>query len=92
MDTLWWVAIIVLLVVVAGFIYQRSRQTRTDQAQDRRISVQQQGGAHSAAEEISQREERRLGGMSAEDRAWETASLERNQDREARAQRATDTD
>ena len=49
------------------------------------MSVQEQGRAQSPAEEISQREERRLGAMTAEDRAWETASLQKNREREERA-------
>jgi hypothetical protein len=92
MDTLWWVVIVAVLVVGAIVVALRSRQTRADQAQDRRINVQRQGGAHSAAEEISQREDRRLGGMSVEDRDWETASLARQRERDARTQRDTDGD
>jgi hypothetical protein len=83
MDTLWWVVIVAVVIVGAIVVVVRSRQTQAEQAQDLRMSVQQQGGAHSAGEEISQREDRRLGGMSADDRAWETASLERQRDREA---------
>ena len=37
----------------------------------------------SAGAQTRQREERRLGGMSAEDRDWEQASLQRNRDRQA---------
>ncbi len=92
MDTLWWVVIVAVLVVGAIVVALRSRQNRANQAQNRRISVQRQGGAHSAAEEISQREDRRLGGMSVEDRAWETASLARQRERDARTQRDTDGD
>jgi hypothetical protein len=92
MDTVSWVVLVGALIVGAIVVAARSRQTRAEQAQDRRMGVQRAGGAHSPAEEISQREDRRLGGMSAEDRAWETASLERNREREAPAPRATDTD
>ena len=66
------------VIVLAVYVYLRSRRTQVSQAQDRRMSMQEQGRAQSPAEEITQREEHRLGGMSAEDRAWETASLERN--------------
>jgi membrane protein implicated in regulation of membrane protease activity len=90
MDTLWWIAIVIVLVVAAIFVFLRSRRTEADRAQDRRITVQKEGGAHSAGEEISQREDRRLGGMSAEDRAWETASLERQRDRDEQARSAND--
>jgi hypothetical protein len=51
--------------------------------QDQRMLVQEQGRAHSPAEEISQREERRLAGMSTEDRDWEQASLQRHRDAQA---------
>jgi hypothetical protein len=92
MDTLWWVVLVAVLVVGAIVVAVRARQTRAEQAQDRRFTIQREGGAHSLADEISRREGRRLGGMSAEDRAWETASLERNRGREAPAPRATDSD
>jgi hypothetical protein len=59
-------------------------RTPSRRDQEQRMLVQEQGRAHSPAEEISQREERRLAGMSAEDRAWEQASLQRN--REAQGQ------
>jgi hypothetical protein len=92
MDTVSWVVLVAALIVGAIVVVVRSRQTRADQAQDRRMSVQRKSGARSPAEELSQREDRRLGGMSAEDRAWETASLERNRERDAPAPRATDTE
>jgi hypothetical protein len=44
------------------------------------MGAQEESRAHSPGEEISQREERRLTGMSAEDRDWEQASLQRNRD------------
>ena len=46
--------------------------------QERRMSIQEQGQATSPGEEVSQRETRRLAGMSEEDRAWEQAALQRN--------------
>ena len=45
-------------------------------------------GTADPSEEISQREDRRLGAMTAEDRAWETARLERHRERKERASRA----
>ncbi len=92
MSTQWWIVIVAVLVVVAVFVYLRSRQTQVSRARDTRMSVQEQGRAQFPAEEISQREDRRLAGMTAEDRAWETASLERNRERIERAQRAKETD
>ena len=92
MSTGWWVVIVIVLIVGAIVVYLRSRQAQVNRARESRMSVQELGRAQSPAEEISQREDRRLGGMSAEDRAWETASLERNRDMEERAQRAKATD
>jgi hypothetical protein len=53
-------------------------RTRSQREQDQRMADQERDRARTPEEEISQREERRLAGMSAEDRAWEQASLERN--------------
>ena len=92
MSTQWWVVVVVVLIVIAVVVYLRSRRTQVSQAQDRRMSMQEQGRAQSPAEEITQREEHRLGGMSAEDRAWETASLERNREQVERAQRAEEAE
>jgi hypothetical protein len=92
MSTQGWVVIVAVLIVIAVFVYLRSQRTQVSQAQDRRMSMQEQGRAQSPAEEISQREEHRLAGMSAEDRAWETASLERNRERVESAQQTKETD
>ena len=51
----------------------------------RRLMDEDARRASSSAEQSSQREERRLGGMTAEDREWEQASLQRNRDRQARS-------
>jgi hypothetical protein len=60
-------------------------RTRGQREQEQRMAVQEQDRAHTPEEEISQREARRLAGMSAEDRAWEQASLERNRATQERA-------
>jgi cbb3-type cytochrome oxidase subunit 3 len=91
MSTQWWVVIAIVLVGVVVFAYLRSRRHQVSQTRELRMSAQEQGRAQSSAEEISQREDRRLGAMTAEDRAWETASLERHREREARASRARAT-
>ena len=75
-----WILVAVVVVVAIIFAYQRSRQTQVRQTRDLRMGAQEQGRAQSPGEEISQREERRLTGMSAEDREWEQASLQRNRD------------
>jgi len=48
--------------------------------QERRTAIQDQRQATSPSEEVSQRETRRLDGMSVEDRAWEQAALQRHRD------------
>lgn len=53
-------------------------QSQSSRDRDRRMETQEQTRANSSAEEVSQREDRRLAGMSAEDRAWEQASLQRH--------------
>ena len=77
MEAQWWLILVVVGIVVAVIVYRKSLQTRDSREQTHRMSVQAQGQAHSPAEEISQREDRRLAGMSADDRAWEQASLQR---------------
>lgn len=56
----------------------RGRELRQGDERDERQ-------ASSTGDQSSQREERRLGGMSAEDRAWEQASQQRNRDRQAQS-------
>ena len=77
-----WVLVAVVVIVAIIVAYQRSRQSQVRQARDLRMGAQERGRAASPGEEISQREERRLTGMSAEDREWEQASLQRNRDRQ----------
>ena len=75
-----WILVAVVVIVAIIVAYQRSRQSQVRQTRDLRMSAQEQGRAQSPGEEISQREDRRLSGMSAEDREWEQASLQRNRD------------
>ncbi len=75
-----WIFIAVVVIVAIIVAYQRSRQSQVQQTRNLRMGAQEQGQAQSPSEEISQREERRLTGMSAEDRDWEQASLQRNRD------------
>lgn len=79
MSAQWWVGLVVAIILVAIIATLRSRAHTDRTAQERRMSVQAQGGTHSIAEDISTREERRLAGMTAEDREWEQASLHRHQ-------------
>ncbi len=80
MSNQWWILVAVVVIVAIIVAYQRSRQSQVRQTRDLRMGAQEQGRAQSPGEEISQREERRLTGMSAEDREWEQASLQRNRD------------
>ncbi len=75
-----WILVAVIVIIAIIFAYQRSRQSQVRQSRDTRMGAQELGRAQSPGEEISQREERRLTGMSAEDREWEQASLQRNRD------------
>jgi len=80
MSSQVWILIAVVVIVAIIVAYQRSRQNQVQQTRDLRMGAQEQGQAQSPSEEISQREERRLTGMSIEDRDWEQASLQRNRD------------
>ncbi len=80
MSNQWWILVAVVVIVAIIFAYQRSRQSQVRQSRDLRMGAQELGRAQSPGEEISQREDRRLTGMSAEDREWEQASLQRNRD------------
>jgi FtsZ-interacting cell division protein ZipA len=75
-----WILVAVVVIVAIIFAYQRSRQSQVRQSRDLRMGAQELGRAQSPGEELSQREDRRLGAMSAEDREWEQASLQRNRD------------
>jgi hypothetical protein len=85
MSAQWGVVLVVAIILVAIIATLRSRAHADRMAQERRMRVQAQGGTHSIAEDISTREDRRLAGMTAEDRAWEQASLERNRDTQDRS-------
>ena len=56
----------------------RGHQLREDEARD-------ESTASSAGEQDRQRDERRLGGMTAEERDWEKASQQRDRDRQAQS-------
>jgi len=80
MSNQLWILVAVVVIVAIVFAYQRTRQGQVRQARDLRMGTQERDRAQSPGEELSQREERRLTGMSAEDREWEQASLQRNRD------------
>jgi membrane protein implicated in regulation of membrane protease activity len=89
MSAQWWVGLVVAIILVAIIARLRARAHTDRMAQARRMREQAQGGAHSLAEDISTREERRLAGMTVEDRAWEQASLDRHQAAHAERTRGT---
>ena len=80
MSNQLWILVAVVVIVAIIFAYQRSRQSQVRQTRDLRMGAQEQGRAQTPGDEISQREERRLTAMSAEDRQWEQSSLQRNRD------------
>ena len=80
MEAQWWVILAVVGIIVAIIAYRRSSQTRERTEQDRRMSVQAQEQTDLPGDRLSQREDRRLAGMTADDRDWEQASLERNRE------------
>src|SRR5215207_3419492 len=75
-----WILVAVVVIVAIIFAYQRSRKSQVRQTRDLRMGSQELGRAQTPSEEISQREDRRLSGMSVEDREWEQASQQRNRD------------
>lgn len=67
-DWWWYVLVVIVVVVVAAVLYMRSRGAGTTGVEANDPSRNYRGD----------RETDRLGGMSDEDREWESASLERN--------------
>ena len=78
MANQWWILVAVVVIIAIIVAYQRSRQSQVRHTRDLRMGAQEESRAQTPGDEISQREERRLTGMSAEDRDWEQASLQRN--------------
>ena len=75
----WYLVVIVVLAAAGIFLLLRSRNAGASSRQEERRAESRLGPAH-----VQDREDARLANMSAEDRAWETASLQRNQANEAR--------
>lgn len=84
MDAQRWILIAVVVIVVAVIMFLRFQRAQERIAQERRISVQANEQAQLPGDRVTQREDRRLAGMTAEDKAWEQASLQRNRESEAR--------
>ena len=83
MDAQRWVILAVVVIIVAVIMYRQFSQRRVRTEQDRRISVQAQDQAQLPGDWISQREDRRLAGMTADDQAWEKQTIQRNRDAQA---------
>jgi hypothetical protein len=69
------------VVVVAGILlllYRKNRHNETSRSQDER-----QAQSRTILDYTKDREDSRLAHMSAEERAWETASLQRNRENQA---------
>ena len=73
MSDWWWIILTALVIVaMAAFVVMRRRSG----------GMTVSGVDDPTRNYQGERETNRLGGMSDEDRAWETASLERNRQRE----------
>lgn len=84
MDAQRWILVAVVVIVVAVIVFLRFQRAQERTAQERRIDVQAREQAQLPGDRVTQREDRRLAGMTAEDKAWEQASLQRNRESEAR--------
>lgn len=78
----WYLIVVVVLAVAGILLFVRYRNAGATRLQTEQREQSRPGPAH-----VQDREVARLANMSAEDREWETATLQRNRDNEA--QRAT---
>jgi hypothetical protein len=79
MADLWWYLLSIVVVAVGGWAYLRMRRDRAKAGRD---ELQREWGtSHDYTQE---RETGRLANLSAEDQAWEAASLQRHRDGEDR--------
>ena len=74
-----WYLIVIVGIVVAAVLLLRSRSNRSGPRAEH-----QSARRELALDHVQDRETSRLAHMSAEDRDWEQASLQRNRDNEAR--------
>ncbi|HYJ13672.1 MAG TPA: hypothetical protein VEW66_08775 [Thermomicrobiales bacterium] len=80
MSNWWWYALIIALVVVGVMVFMRMRR---NQAHGQHPDL---GSDDSIPRDYSQeREDLRSSNLSAEDQAWETASLQRERDSRTKA-------
>lgn len=74
----WWYVIAVVALAAVGLWYLRARSRGASPGRDARSA-----GAGLPRDFPREREDARVAQMSEEDRAWETASSERNRERQA---------
>jgi hypothetical protein len=87
MPTTFW--IVLILVALGVIVSLRYVKTSRDPLRPKHLGMAPP--APSLADQSSQREDRRLAGMSAEDRAWEQATLQRQRDKAALGQNPSDS-
>jgi flagellar biosynthesis/type III secretory pathway M-ring protein FliF/YscJ len=71
---------VVLIVVIAAIAVTTLMRMRTTQAQGRQSALESESATNTARDYSQEREDLRSSNLSAEDRAWETASLQRERD------------
>jgi hypothetical protein len=76
-----WVVLVMALIVLGVIVSMRFLGSR-----NRELGTRAAASSMSLVEQSDQREDRRIARMSAEDQAWEQASLQRHRDAEARTQ------
>ena len=74
----WWYVVVIVVLAIAAFLYVRDRGRRAGPR-----AVLPTDPAAPAADFVKDREAARVAHMSADDRAWEAASLERQGARQA---------
>ena len=77
----WWYVIAIVGLAAVAIVYLRARGTSSIS----RSRADRQAGASTHPDYRQDREDSRLAHMSEEDRAWQTASLERNRENQERA-------
>ena len=81
----WWTVIAVVALAAVAILYLRSRRSGNGRSGDDRGS-----GAGAPSDYRQDREDTRRAHMSEADRAWEEASLQRNQEAQARDDNPTE--
>lgn len=77
MSSWLWILLIVVIAAIAVMAYMRMR---TSQAQSRQSALESESATNTSRDYSQEREDLRSSNLSEEDRAWETASLQRERD------------